>query len=980
MRWLWTLLTSVAAACALTVAVPSESFAQAGSAAGSTKDVQVFATSNPGPAAGGLCATPIGGLSVQQPAVASVRATNLSSGACFTTTATTDLSGTPDASQPLTVEIDSTSNLATAITFAVTITNDTQDSTIGSETLSCDFSQSIRCIGSSMGVSPNTAIAVGDLVQFFITGSVSAFDFSIGNTGFALPFPAITSTTTSLSASGSPDVGQPITLTAQISSTAATGTVEFFDGAASLGPKVGVRAGQATLLTSFGLAGLHDLSASYSGDANFGPSTGSFVLGAVDPAAVYTLELGDANRACESIFGSWQPVSNTCLVQVQSSRLASGNHLHINSGVTLQTSLGLDSAGSIIDDGTIDLVHGTFTDEGNLTIDAGGIVDVQGLLTVESGASVDVSSGGDLEVPGALGVEGGSLVDDGGMVDVSPGGGLTVTEGEITVIDDGTLVDGGMVEESPQGHITVTEGEITVVDDGTLVDDGGTMDVGSEGKVVVGVGKITEIDGGDITVDGIVELDGGGYLITGIGKIECLSGCDINVNGGTMDVGSGSTLTNDGTITDRGTMDVGTGGTVNNNGTIMDGGTIQNDGTFNNNGVFVDDGTFVDGGGAFNNVKTLTIDNGGSFDNKSDGTIANTGSITIKSGGTLDNAGALTNLSSLVIENGGMLTNEPGATYTGNAPIRSDTTPPTIVCTPPDATTWYGGNVSVPCTASDSQSGLADPRDASFALSTNVAAGTETGSAATDRRLVCDQAGNCAAAGPYSFKIDRAAPTISCGSPDGLWHNANVTILCTASDGGSGLANAADASFGVSTSVAAGTATPNAATGTRTVCDSVGNCATAGPIGGIMIDRAPPTLNLPANLVTGDRVVTFTVTASDIDESGLAVSCSPASGTLFPFGTTTVTCSVTDHAANATSGTFTVTVDPTLTLQNVANALALADVTAHVDNLNNVGGNGYCSQLKVIAKELASITRTVSAVADGQAATAALEAAHGCSP
>ena len=63
-----------------------------------------------------------------------------------------------------------------------------------------------------------------------------------------------------------------------------------------------------------------------------------------------------------------------------------------------------------------------------------------------------------------------------------------------------------------------------------------------------------------------------------------------------------------------------------------------------------------------------------------------------------------------------------------------------------------------------------------------------------------------------------------------MWHGANVSITCTASDGGSGLATSADATFTLSTNVASGTETANASTGTHTVADAVGNDVTAGPV------------------------------------------------------------------------------------------------------------------------------------------------------
>ena len=96
---------------------------------------------------------------------------------------------------------------------------------------------------------------------------------------------------------------------------------------------------------------------------------------------------------------------------------------------------------------------------------------------------------------------------------------------------------------------------------------------------------------------------------------------------------------------------------------------------------------------------------------------------------------------------------------------------------------------------------------------------------------------------------DLDPPVVTCGAADGAWHGGNVTIACTASDGASGLGNPADASFTLVTSVGPGHEDGNAATDTRVVCDAVGNCATAGPIAGNMIDRKAPqiTLTTPAD-------------------------------------------------------------------------------------------------------------------------------------
>jgi hypothetical protein len=88
-----------------------------------------------------------------------------------------------------------------------------------------------------------------------------------------------------------------------------------------------------------------------------------------------------------------------------------------------------------------------------------------------------------------------------------------------------------------------------------------------------------------------------------------------------------------------------------------------------------------------------------------------------------------------------------------------------------------------------------------------------------------------------------------------------------------------------------------------------------------------PTLSLPANLTveatsSAGAVVTYTATATDAEEGALTPSCSRASGSTFPLGTTTVNCSVTDHGTPplTTTGSFTVTArdttPPALSLPN----------------------------------------------------------------
>ena len=77
-------------------------------------------------------------------------------------------------------------------------------------------------------------------------------------------------------------------------------------------------------------------------------------------------------------------------------------------------------------------------------------------------------------------------------------------------------------------------------------------------------------------------------------------------------------------------------------------------------------------------------------------------------------------------------------------------------------------------------------------------------------------------------------------------------------------------------------------------------------------DTTPPDLTVPADGTVpatdlSGAVVAFTTVASDASGS-VSVICIPPSGSVFPVGTTTVTCTATDSSGNDSSATFTLTV------------------------------------------------------------------------
>ena len=257
-------------------------------------------------------------------------------------------------------------------------------------------------------------------------------------------------------------------------------------------------------------------------------------------------------------------------------------------------------------------------------------------------------------------------------------------------------------------------------------------------------------------------------------------------------------------------------------------------------------------------------------------------------------------------------------------PVTDTIAPTTAATTAPEANTagWLRGQGTVKIVASDETDGsgirqIAYSASGAQATAPKVVAGGTveipvTAEGVTEFRYkATDNAGNTEAERVITVKIDSSAPAVTCASPDGEWHGANVSLVCSSLEEGSGLSSTDDAVFSLSTSVPAGQETANAATGTRRVCDLAGNCTDVAAITGIKVDRKGPTLKVPANMTveasspTG-KAVSYSATATDGVDPAPVVTCLPASGAMMGIGTTTVNCTAKDAAGNASTGSFTV--------------------------------------------------------------------------
>ena len=136
----------------------------------------------------------------------------------------------------------------------------------------------------------------------------------------------------------------------------------------------------------------------------------------------------------------------------------------------------------------------------------------------------------------------------------------------------------------------------------------------------------------------------------------------------------------------------------------------------------------------------------------------------------------------------------------------------------------------------------------------------------------------------------------------------------------------------VTCSPASGSFFPKGTTTVTCTASAGGSCSFTVTVN----DTQPPTITCPANVTVSNdpnqcgAVVNYPPpTVSDNCPGVGAPVCTPASGSFFPVGTTTVTCTVADASGNTASCTFTVTVNDTQppTITCPPNITAVTDQT-----------------------------------------------------
>jgi autotransporter-associated beta strand protein len=197
-------------------------------------------------------------------------------------------------------------------------------------------------------------------------------------------------------------------------------------------------------------------------------------------------------------------------------------------------------------------------------------------------------------------------------------------------------------------------------------------------------------------------------------------------------------------------------------------------------------------------------------------------------------------------------------------------------CTPPSGSTFPKGSTTVSCTVSDAAGNSAT---CSFTVTVNDTQPPSINSSANI--TVANTAGQCSAAVTYSAPaVSDNCPGIgtpSCAPASGAtFPKGTTTVICSVLDAAG---NSASCSFNVTVN-----------------------------------DTQAPTIVCPANItavppILGATCVNVSYPAPVVADNcpGASFACSPASGSCFPIGTTTVTCTATDASGNTASCSFAVT-------------------------------------------------------------------------
>jgi len=180
------------------------------------------------------------------------------------------------------------SNFGQSVTFTATVTGSTPTGTIQFKDGATNLGGPVAMNGAGVATLTTSALTVAShpITAVYSGDANNATSTSPVVNQVVNPLPA-GSTTTALSSSLNPSTsGQSVTFTAAVTGATPTGTVQFFDGANSLGTGTVNGSGIATLATSPLTVGTHPINAVYGGDGGNTGSMSQLVQQLVNPVVI----------------------------------------------------------------------------------------------------------------------------------------------------------------------------------------------------------------------------------------------------------------------------------------------------------------------------------------------------------------------------------------------------------------------------------------------------------------------------------------------------------------------------------------------------------------------------------------------------------------------------------------------------------------------------------------------------------------------
>ena len=336
-------------------------------------------------------------------------------------------------------------------------------------------------------------------------------------------------------------------------------------------------------------------------------------------------------------------------------------------------------------------------------------------------------------------------------------------------------------------------------------------------------------------------------------------------------------------------------------------------------------------------------------------------------------------------------TNSSGLSTTGTQMVtvtESPAIPPTITA-PADVTLFTGaGATSCGVTVSnlDATLGTATANDNCPGV-TVARSGVPAGNVfplgnTTVTYTATDKSGNMATDTQVVTVVDNTPPVVTAPGPVTLFTGPGATscgVTVSDLDGTFGTGSATDNCPGVGAVTRSGVPAGNVfpvgeTTLTYSATDAHGNTGTATQVVTV-VDNTQPVISCPASITleptcpSGAIATYATPTATDnCGVQSVVRTAGPASGSVFPIGTTTVTHTATDIYGNASSCSFTVTVlTPQAVIQNLiasvnASSLTgtqknglLAKLNAALNAINNGQTNIACNKLSEFVNNVQSL-------------------------